>query len=262
MPNIEIGAYQTHQRHTCIVVGHSKTSVEIIVLDATSGLRVSDMTESAFNKEYKPIPGYPLHKAIEQYIEFGTYCGMTEQVKELFQSMLEGIAKKEKVDTKLALTKLQSAKVLSSTPAAEAAKNKAAKRKAAEDDSPPWDEDDQPSVPETKKKDKASVSGKASDKLPAKGKESKAVKQPAKEDKKAMATTRATKVPAATTQKNTGSIKTGKQSAAQMFRDLILTGSYDDDQIFKMVQKEYGLDDSKRNYVAYYRRELKQKGLI
>lgn len=262
MSNIEIGAYQDRQRRTCIVVGHSKTSVEVIVLDTTSGLRVSDMTESTFNKEYKPIPGYPLHKAIEQYIEFGTYCGMTEQVKELFQSMLEGIMKKEKVDTKLALAKLQSAKVLSSTPAVKAAKRKATKRKAAEDDSAPWGEDEQPSVPETKKKVKASVSGKTSDKLPTKGKEGKTVKQSAKEDKKTMATTRATKVPAAATQKNTGSIKTGKQSAAQMFRDLILSGGYDDDQIFKMVQKEYGLDDGKRNYVAYYRRELKQKGLI
>lgn len=256
MKNIEIGPYQDHQRRTCIVIGHTKNSVELIILDTSLGLRVSEMSDASFTKEYKKIDGYPLHKAIEQYIEFAAYCGMSCRVKDLFQSMLEGLAKRDKIDVSLALVKLQSVKILSQ-------EEKKSGRKAAkrEDDSPPW-EDSSPSNGEDKKEDTTPVSGKSTNRIPKKGKENKTIKQSENKGKKTMSAARTTKITATTSQKNTGRIKTGKPSAAQMFRDLILSGSYDDDQIFKMVQKEYGLDDSKRNYVSYYRRELKIKGLI
>lgn len=256
MSSIEIGTYQTVNRRTCIVVGHNKTSVELVKLDTSLGLRVSEMTEASFKKEYKLITGYPLHKSIEQYIEFGTYCGISEQVKSLFEDMLKGISKKEKIDTSLALDKLKAAKLLTETTNGRAARP--AKRQA--DDSPPCEEDT-PSKSEAKEKVKKTVSGKLHDGVSKKGSEDTKIQQPTKEDKKTMPR-KSTKVPAATTQKNTGSIKVGRPSAAQMFRELILSNSYDDDTIFRMVQKEYGLDDSKRNYVSYYRRELKQKGLI
>jgi len=52
-----------------------------------------------------------------------------------------------------------------------------------------------------------------------------------------------------------------KPSAAQMFKDLIMEGKKTDDQIFATVQKEFGLDDSKRGYVKWYRNDLTKKGM-
>lgn len=55
--------------------------------------------------------------------------------------------------------------------------------------------------------------------------------------------------------------KTGKyKSAAVMFRELIMKGRLTDDKIFEQVQKEFGLDDSKRSYVKWYRNDLIKKG--
>ncbi len=51
-------------------------------------------------------------------------------------------------------------------------------------------------------------------------------------------------------------------SAASRFRDLILQGKLDDDSIFATVKAEYGLEDKKRPYVAWYRNELIRKGQL
>ena len=51
-----------------------------------------------------------------------------------------------------------------------------------------------------------------------------------------------------------------KASAAQMFQDLIMEGKLTDEQIFEVVQTEYGLDDKKRGYVRWYRNHLKKSG--
>lgn len=52
-----------------------------------------------------------------------------------------------------------------------------------------------------------------------------------------------------------------KPSAAARIRDLIMEGKLTDDKIFETVQKEFGLDDGKRGYVAWYRNDLKKKGM-
>lgn len=51
-----------------------------------------------------------------------------------------------------------------------------------------------------------------------------------------------------------------KPSAASMFKELIMAGGKTDDQIFAAVQKKFGLDDNKRSYVAWYRKDLEKKG--
>lgn len=51
-----------------------------------------------------------------------------------------------------------------------------------------------------------------------------------------------------------------RESAAQMFQDLIMEGKQTDDQIFKKVQAKYGLDDSKRGYTKWYRGKLIKDG--
>ena len=49
-------------------------------------------------------------------------------------------------------------------------------------------------------------------------------------------------------------------SAAKMFQALIMEGKLTDDKIFQSVQKEFGLDDSKRSYVKWYRNHLAKSG--
>lgn len=54
--------------------------------------------------------------------------------------------------------------------------------------------------------------------------------------------------------------KEKKPSASGMFCDLIMAGKDTDDQIFAKVQKAFGLDDSKRSYVGWYRNKLLKDG--
>lgn len=52
------------------------------------------------------------------------------------------------------------------------------------------------------------------------------------------------------------------ESSAAMFRRLILRGDLTDDQIFKEVQKAFGLADNRRAYVKWYRNDLVKKGQL
>lgn len=52
-----------------------------------------------------------------------------------------------------------------------------------------------------------------------------------------------------------------KESAAQLFQDLIMEGKLTDDKIFAKVQAKYGLDEKKRGYVRWYRNHLAKQGM-
>lgn len=54
--------------------------------------------------------------------------------------------------------------------------------------------------------------------------------------------------------------KVPRESAAQMFQDLIMAGNLTDDKIFEKVKAKFGLDDKKRSYVAWYRNKLAKDG--
>lgn len=220
---MKISTYYDRQRRTCIVVASDKSNVSLVKLDTSAGLRISLMPVNLFEDAYSEVAGYPIHKAIEQYSEFARYCGATQDVMNAFNGILDS-EEKNGVDVKLTRLKLQQVKLLD---------GKAAK---PADDTPPWDVDE-PSVdnPKQTKKGKTAM---------------------ARQPKTAV------KVPSSSATTNTGSIKQPRRTAASAFKDLILTGQYSDDEIFATVQKEFGLDDSKRSYVAYYRRELKNKGLL
>lgn len=51
-----------------------------------------------------------------------------------------------------------------------------------------------------------------------------------------------------------------RESAAQLFQDLIMEGKKTDDQIFAQVKAKYKLSDDKRRYVAWYRNKLTKDG--
>lgn len=52
------------------------------------------------------------------------------------------------------------------------------------------------------------------------------------------------------------------KSSSAMFKGLLLEGGKTDDQIFKAVQKKFGLDDGKKGYVAWNRGWLKRHNLL
>jgi hypothetical protein len=52
-----------------------------------------------------------------------------------------------------------------------------------------------------------------------------------------------------------------KETASQMFKDLIMEGKLTDEQIFKKVQAKFGLDDNKAGYVKWYRNDLRKNGV-
>ena len=224
---MKISTYYDRQRRTCIVVEADDSDVSLVKLDTSAGLRISYVPVDLFEDTYSEVAGYPIHKAIEQYSEFARYCGATQDVMNAFNGILDS-EEKNGVDVKLTRLKLQQVKLLDGK-AADASD-------ASADDTPPWN-DDEPSAdnPKQTKKGKTAM---------------------ARQPKTAV------KVPSSSATTNTGSIKQPRRTAASAFKDLILTGQYSDDEIFATVQKEFGLDDSKRSYVAYYRRELKNKGLL
>lgn len=65
---------------------------------------------------------------------------------------------------------------------------------------------------------------------------------------------------AAKVAKKSGEEKAPRESASQMFCDLIMAGNLTDDKIFEKVQTKFGLDDKKRSYVAWYRNKLTKNG--
>ena len=58
--------------------------------------------------------------------------------------------------------------------------------------------------------------------------------------------------------KVTGGAK--RETAASLFQLLIMQGKLTDDKIFEQVQTKFGLSDSKRGYVTWYRNHLKKNG--
>jgi hypothetical protein len=68
--------------------------------------------------------------------------------------------------------------------------------------------------------------------------------------------------PAAAAEPKPRAASTGekKPRAAGRFQDLIMEGKLTDGEIFKVVQKEFGLSDDKRYYVSWYRNYLRRQG--
>lgn len=93
-------------------------------------------------------------------------------------------------------------------------------------------------------------------KVPAKTPTKTAAKAPVKPAAKTP-TKAAAKAPVKKPAKTTGE---KKGSASQMFQELIMAGKLSDDGIFAAVQKEFGLDDSKKSYVKWYRGKLTKDG--
>lgn len=96
------------------------------------------------------------------------------------------------------------------------------------------------------------AAGKAAPEKEVKGKGGKAKAAPEPKGKGGKTSAQATKPK--TEKKDRG------PTAARRFQELIMEGKKTDDQIFAVVQKEFGLDDNKRSYVKWYRNYLTKQG--
>lgn len=81
-----------------------------------------------------------------------------------------------------------------------------------------------------------------------------------------LATNKSTKTVTKTLKSSHGDVKVDvarkpRDSAAAMFKALITEGGITDAEIFAKVQKAFGLDESKRTYVAWYRNQLRKSGV-
>lgn len=230
-----VHAHVDRQRRTCIVLTRTKTEVRLIRLATVDGyldgLKVEVMGAREFDEDWKPLPEYPVAKAARCYAGFAPDIGATEEaMREL--AKFTTITEKE---ITMATAKKQAAAPVKGT----ATKNEDATHKAS------------------------LRTGTKKETLPAHGKPEKAAK-PSKEKpepKKAAAPkggkAKGTGV-AGSPSKPTNSL--GIETAAGMFRQLIREGKLSDDAIFKKVQAKFGLDDSKRSYVGWYRNQLKKAG--
>jgi len=77
---------------------------------------------------------------------------------------------------------------------------------------------------------------------------------------KKAASAKAPAVKTAKPAKEAGAEKAPRDSAANMFRELIMAGELTDDKIFEKVQKKFGLEDKSRSHVGWYRNNLQRQG--
>ncbi len=194
---VGVEPYYDRHRHTILKFEETKDAVKFTPLDIVDGLKVVELPTKEFYDMYKPIPNYPITKAIQVFLEYAKTLGATKEVMELFAKITTVTDEVIKVATTKRRTE---------EPKIVVEKSKKELKKVAQE-----------------KPTKQAV-----EKRPVKPKQ-------ANPD--------------------------GKKSAAQTFKDLIMEGKLTDDEIFKKVQEEFNLDDSKRGYVKWYRNNLIKSGI-
>lgn len=177
MSKIRLEPYYDRGRHTVLKVEDDGKQVKYIPLNVSEGLMVVTTTQDKFKADYKPIPNYPIAKAVDLFVGYAKTLGATKEVMQL----LSTVVTITEDDIKLATNRHQVVNNL------------------------------------------------------AQAKSKKPLVEPA-------------------------SCLPKQQSAAQMFKDLIMEGRLSDDEIFKQVQINFGIDDSKLSYVKKYRNGLIKEG--
>lgn len=256
---------------TCIELSRDGNTVSLIPLEIL-GLTVVNMRLAEFDKTYKPMADYPIEKAASLYVQYAKTLGASKQAMEAL-STLTNVSQEEII---MATTRVRSTETDSSEPVV---KGKKGKSTSMFDDKKLMDN-------VQKEIEKTSAARKAKDSAKPKitntkpdpepvGKPGKATKSTVKAPAAKPATTKAVAGKATTSkavEKSAGKPKTAvthvdgdHKSASSMFKDLITNAvklKLTDDAIFAQVQDKFGLDDNKRSYVKWYRKDLAKKGLV
>lgn len=247
---------------TCIELSRDGNTVSVIPLEIL-GLDVINMRLTEFDKTYKPMLDYPIEKAAALYVEYAKTLGASKQAMEAL-SKLTTVTPEEIV---MATTKTR-------TRDAESTDTKPKKGKSGSmfDDKKLMDN-------VQKEIEKTTAARKAKDSAKPKITNTKPEPEPASKPGKAVKST--TKPEVKPIVKSGGKVTPGKavkpakaaavhvdgdhKSASSMFKDLIMNAvklKLTDGAIFAQVQDKFGLDDNKRSYVKWYRKNLAKKGII
>lgn len=215
-------ACRDHQSRTCIQVDRTPAIVKFIPLDILVGLQVNTLTTKEFDQLYQPMAGYPADKACQLYASYSQNIGASKEALDYLGKVIPITAQEIHMATKRQAAAISQAEVKAATKEPTKAQRAKAVAKV---------------VPEPK------VATKPATKAP--------TVKPLYD-----------KAPTRTSAAKTPAVKTGekKQTASQMFQDLIMEGKLTDDQIFAKVQDAFGLDEKKRGYVKWYRNHLKKSG--
>mgnify|MGYP001618319844 CR=1 FL=1 len=84
--SIMLEPYYDRNRYTVLKINDVETSKETryIPLDVVEGLKIVSMSRTKFNDTYKPIPGYPIDKAIRLFMGYAKTLGASKEVLKLF----------------------------------------------------------------------------------------------------------------------------------------------------------------------------------
>ncbi len=227
----DLGVFMDWQGRTCAVVEDVNGILAFLCMDE-SGLRVKRMAASSFEQHYKRRLAYTVSRWCDATLEFAKYSGASDEAITIMErfTIISKLTKE-----KLQMSKSTEQKKDESTCVACEGKGKNTKG-----------EDCKPCKGTGKRKD-------AAEKKPAEKKP--AEKKPAEKKPAAAKTTKAAK------KTESKEPKAKRETAASMFKELIMAGKLTDEQIFMKVQQKYGLKDDKKWYTSWYRHDLKRKGM-
>lgn len=105
---VGVEPYYDRHRHTILKFEETKDIVKFTPLDIVDGLKVVELPTKEFYDMYKPIPNYPIAKAIQVFLEYAKVLGATKEVMELFgkivpitDEMIKTAISKRKVEPKI-----------------------------------------------------------------------------------------------------------------------------------------------------------------
>lgn len=222
-------------------VSRTKTDVSFIKLALGDGLEVTTLPIVLFNEHYKATEGYPAERAAQVLVNYAESLGASKEAMEhlnkftkIDQEVMK-MATKRKVDNEVEEAKPKKAPAKKAV----AKKDKVASKSQGEEKS-----DQAP--PATKKKSSSKV---------------KVVRELGK-----VITVEEQAAPSKSLHGNVKVVKVAKdpapaKSASALFQELIMDGKLTDDEIFEEVKRQFGLDDSKKGYVKWYRAHMRKKGI-
>ena len=80
--------YHDRERHTILKINDIETKeVRYIPLDIVGGLKIVSMSRAKFNDAYKPIPDYPIKKAVGLFMGYAKTLGASKEVLKLFSKV-------------------------------------------------------------------------------------------------------------------------------------------------------------------------------
>jgi hypothetical protein len=117
-----------HQRRTCLKLAEDAELIAYVPLDVENGLQVQQTSVESFNQRFKMMPGYPVERGCQLYLNYALAIGASNEALDL----LGQIINISKEDREMATTKHKARAAAAAAPKKKAVPKKApVKKKAA-----------------------------------------------------------------------------------------------------------------------------------